>query len=40
MRKLAYTDAQISYAVQQAETGTPVAEVFRKMDISESTFYR
>jgi len=40
MNKSAYTDAQISYALQKAETGTPVAEVCRKMGISEHTFYR
>ena len=40
MKKSAYTEAQISYALQQAATGTPVAEVCRKMGISENTFYR
>jgi putative transposase len=40
MRKSAYTDAQIAYALQQVETGTSVAEVCRKMDISENTYYR
>ena len=40
MKKSAYTDEQIAYALKQAETGTPVAEVIRKMGISEQTFYR
>jgi putative transposase len=40
MRKSAYTEAQIAYALQQAETGTPVAEVCRKMGVSENTYYR
>ena len=40
MRKSAYTEAQIAYALKQAETGTPVAEVCRKMGISDNTFYR
>lgn len=40
MRKSAYTDAQIAYALKQAETGTPVSEVCRKMGISENTYYR
>lgn len=31
MKKSAYTEAQISYALQQAQTGTPVSEVCRKM---------
>ncbi len=39
MRKSTYTDAQIAYALKQAETGTPVAEVCRKMGISENTYY-
>ena len=40
MKKSAYTDEQIAFALKQAETGTPVAEVIRKMGISEQTFYR
>jgi putative transposase len=35
-----FTDEQIAYAMKQAETGTPVAEVIRRMGISEQTFYR
>jgi len=34
------SDEQIAFALRQAETGTPVAEVIRKMGISEQTFYR
>ena len=37
--KKRYTDEQISFALKQAETGTPVAEVIRKMGISDATFY-
>ena len=40
MRKSRFTDEQIAYALQQAEYGTPVTEVIRKMGISEQTFYR
>ena len=40
MKKSRYTEEQIAYAVRQAETGTPVAEVIRRMGISEQTFYR
>ena len=29
---------QVSFALKQAETGTPVAEVIRLMDVSEQTF--
>ena len=37
--KKRYTDEQIAFALKQAETGTPVAEVIRKMGISDATFY-
>ena len=40
MRKTRYTDEQIAFALRQAETGTPVKEVIRKMDICEQTYYR
>ncbi len=40
MKKTRYTEKQIAYALKQAETGTAVAEVIRRMGISEQTFYR
>lgn len=40
MKKTRFTDEQIAFALRQAETGTPVKEVIRKMGISEQTFYR
>ena len=40
MKKSKFTEAQIAFAMQQAESGTRVAEVCRKMGISEQTFYR
>jgi putative transposase len=40
MKKSRYTEEQIAYALKQAETGTPVAEVIRRMGVSEQTFYR
>ena len=40
MKKSRYTEEQIAFALRQAETGTPVAEVIRKIGISEQTFYR
>lgn len=40
MKKSRYTEQQIAFALKQAETGTPVKEVIRKMGISEQTFYR
>ena len=40
MKKSKFTEEQISYALKQAETGTAVAEVIRRMGVSEQTFYR
>jgi len=38
--KKKFTEAQIVFALRQAESGTPIAEIIRKMGISEVTFYR
>jgi transposase-like protein len=38
--KKRFSEEQIAFALRQAETGIPVAEVIRKMGISEQTFYR
>ena len=35
-----FTNEQIIYTLRQAESGTPVLEVCRKMGITEQTFYR
>ena len=40
MKKTAFTEEQIAYALRQAETGTPVADICRKLGVSEQTFYR
>lgn len=40
MKKSRYTEEQIVFALKQAEMGTPVAEVCRKLGIAEQTFYR
>jgi len=40
MKKSRYTEEQLSFALKQAETGTAVAEVIRRMAVSEQTFYR
>jgi putative transposase len=40
MKRKRYTEEQIAFALRQAESGTTVAEVTRKMGISEQTFYR
>ena len=39
MKKSKYTEEQIAYALRQAETGTKVSEVCRKMGVAEATFY-
>ena len=39
MKKSKVTEQQIVFALKQAETGVPVAEVCRKIGISEATFY-
>lgn len=40
MKRSRYTEEQIAFALRQAEHGTPVKDVIRKMGISEQTFYR
>lgn len=40
MKKGHYTEEQIAFALKQAELGTPVAEVCRKLGITEQSFYR
>ena len=39
MKKSKFTEEQIAFALRQAETGTRVGEVCRKLGISEATFY-
>ncbi len=40
MKKSKFSDQQIAFALQQAETGTTVADICRKLAIAEATFYR
>jgi putative transposase len=40
MKRSKFTEQQIAFALHQAESGTQVADVCRKMGISEATFYR
>ena len=40
MKKSRFTEAQVAFALRQAESGTPIAEIIRKLGISEPTFYR
>ena len=39
MKRSKFTESQIVFALQQAETGVAVAEVCRKLGVSEATFY-
>lgn len=39
MKKSRYTEEQIAFALRQAESGTPVADVCRHMGVSEASFY-
>ncbi len=38
MRKSRFTEVQIAYTLRQAESGVPVAEVIRKLGITDQTF--
>ena len=35
-----FTDEQIIQTLRQVETGTPAAEICRKLGVTETTFYR
>ena len=35
-----FSEEQMVYALRQAEAGTPVVEVCRKLGVTEQTFYR
>jgi putative transposase len=40
MKRKRFTEEQIAFALRQAEAGTSVEEVCRKLGVSEPTFYR
>jgi putative transposase len=40
MKTSRYSPEQIAMALRQAEAGTPIEEICRKLGISEPTFYR
>ena len=40
MRTSKYSPEQIAQALRQAESGTPVVEICRKLQVTEQTFYR
>jgi putative transposase len=39
MKKSKFTEAQIVFAIKQAESGVTVEEVCRKLGVSQQTFY-
>jgi putative transposase len=39
MKKSRFTEEQITFALRQADAGTPVADVCRQLGVSEATFY-
>lgn len=40
MPKKRFSDEQIAFALRQAEVGTTIGEIYRKMGVAEATFYR
>jgi putative transposase len=40
MKRKRCTDERVAFALRQAESGTAVGEICRKMGVSEPTFYR
>jgi putative transposase len=40
VKRKRFTEEQVTMALRQAEAGTPVAEVCRKLQVTEQTFYR
>ena len=40
MKSSRYSPEQVAFAMRQAESGTSVPEICRKMGIAEQTFYR
>ena len=38
--KKRFTEAQITFALRQADSGTLIGEIIRKLGIAEATFYR
>jgi putative transposase len=40
MKKSRFTEEQIAFALRQAEHGTAISEITRKLGVSQQTFYR
>ena len=39
MKRSKFSEEHIVYALRQAESGTPVGDVCRQLDVAEQTFY-
>ncbi len=39
MKRSKFSEERVAYALRQAESGTPVADVCRQLGVSEATFY-
>jgi len=39
MKKSRFSEEQITYALRQADSGTPVADICRQLSVSEASFY-
>ena len=39
IKRSKFTEEQVTYALRQAESGTPVPDVCRQLGVSEATFY-
>jgi putative transposase len=39
MKRSKFSEEQIAYALRQAESGTPVADICRQIGVSEATYY-
>ena len=40
MKRKRYSEEQVAFALRQGESGTPISEIVRKMEITEQTYYR
>lgn len=39
MKRSKFSEEQIAYALRQADSGTPVADIGRQLGVSEATYY-